>query len=178
MGGRGASSAYKKLSKARIERIEQLIKQGYSTIQAHDIAETEFRPRMNEELLRQTDRRANNNAVSQAGNLTTLQNQYDKLVARNTKLYNDNNGFAITGDMKRLEKRNKAYKEWLDNRTKLGELNQKINGLREINRGRATQQNNTFVNSYGEATRRNITNTTYERGQRRLEQQVRRNMGL
>lgn len=34
-----------------------------------------------------------------------------------------------------------------------------------------------FVNSYGEATRRNITNQTYERAQKRLERDVARFLG-
>jgi len=115
---------------------------------------------------------------SSAGNIKTLQAQYDKLRERNIKLYNETAGFAITGDMERLKKRNKAYKEWLDNRNKLGKLKQQIDGERARKERYQKQDNSkTFVNSYGEATRREITSSTYRRQQKRLEKSVRRNLG-
>lgn len=116
---------------------------------------------------------------SSVGNIKTLQAQYDKLRERNIKLYNETAGFAITGDMERLKKRNKAYKEWLDNRNKLGKLKQQIDGERAkmVSEQEKKDNNKTFVNSYGEATRREITSSTYRRQQKRLEKSVRRNLG-
>lgn len=35
-----------------------------------------------------------------------------------------------------------------------------------------------FVNSFGEATKRNITSSTYERAMKRTEKDVLRNMGM
>ena len=115
---------------------------------------------------------------SSVGSIKTLQAQYDKLRERNIKLYNETAGFAITGDMERLKKRNKAYKEWLDNRNKLGKLKQQIDGERAKKERYQKQDNSkTFVNSYGEATKREITSSTYRRQQKRLEKSVRRNLG-
>ena len=115
---------------------------------------------------------------SSVGSIKTLQVQYDKLRERNIKLYNETAGFAITGDMERLKKRNKAYKEWLDNRNKLGKLKQQIDGERAKKERYQKQDNSkTFVNSYGEATKREITSSTYRRQQKRLEKSVRRNLG-
>ena len=115
---------------------------------------------------------------SSVGNIKTLQAQYDKIRERNIKLYNETAGFAITGDMERLKKRNKAYKEWLDNRNKLGKLKQQIDGERARKERYQKQDNSkTFVNSYGEATKREITSSTYRRQQKRLEKSVRRNLG-
>lgn len=117
-------------------------------------------------------------ASSSVGSIKTLQAQYDKLRERNIKLYNETAGFAITGDMERLKKRNKAYKEWLDNRNKLGKLKQQIDGERARKERYQKQDNSkTFVNSYGEATKREITSSTYRRQQKRLEKSVRRNLG-
>lgn len=117
-------------------------------------------------------------ASASVGSIKTLQAQYDKLRERNIKLYNETAGFAITGDMERLKKRNKAYKEWLDNRNKLGKLKQQIDGERARKERYQKQDNSkTFVNSYGEATKREITSSTYRRQQKRLEKSVRRNLG-
>lgn len=111
-------------------------------------------------------------------NIKAIQEQFDKLKDRNIKLYKENNGFAITGDLKQIEKRNKAYKEWLENRNKLGKLQQQINGERARKEISKKQENNkTFVNSYGEATNREITSSTYRRQQKRMERAVRRNLG-
>lgn len=110
--------------------------------------------------------------------IKAIQAQFDKLKDRNIKLYKENNGFAITGDLKQIEKRNKAYKEWLENRNKLGKLQQQINGERARKEISNKQENNkTFVNSYGEATNREITSSTYRRQQKRMERAVRRNLG-
>ena len=117
-------------------------------------------------------------ASASVGSIKTLQAQYDKLRERNIKLYNETAGFAITGDMERLKKRNKEYKEWLDNRNKLGKLKQQIDGERAKKERYQKQDNSkTFVNSYGEATKREITSSTYRRQQKRLEKSVRRNLG-
>lgn len=43
--------------------------------------------------------------------------------------------------------------------------------------GRAATASHTFVNGFGEATHRTITNQTYKRRQKSLERAVRRNMG-
>ncbi len=60
---------------------------------------------------------------------------------------------------------------------------QKLQGIRgEMMQNQAVRNNRestnrSFVNSYGEATRREITSNVYEQSQRRLKQDVLRNMG-
>ena len=39
------------------------------------------------------------------------------------------------------------------------------------------EKNNSFVNAYGEATKREITNATYKRQQSKIQKQVLRNLG-
>lgn len=46
-----------------------------------------------------------------------------------------------------------------------------------VRSGGEKQQKRTFVNSYGEATTRDITSVTYERARKRMEKAVLRNMG-
>ena len=48
---------------------------------------------------------------------------------------------------------------------------------REMQKNSFTQEK-TFVNSYGEATKREITSATYQTAQRRIEQAILHNMGM
>ena len=48
---------------------------------------------------------------------------------------------------------------------------------REMQKNSLTQEK-TFVNSYGEATKREITSATYQTAQRRIEQAILHNMGM
>lgn len=49
---------------------------------------------------------------------------------------------------------------------------------REVQNDSSTTQDQLFINSYGEATKREITSATYQRSQKRIEKAVLRNMGM
>jgi hypothetical protein len=68
--------------------------------------------------------------ASSGNTISKLQSKFNKIKKKNTKLYKEYNGFEITGDLKKLTKRNIAYKEWLKNSKELAVLNQKINSLK------------------------------------------------
>lgn len=76
------------------------------------------------------------------------------------------------GDSKIQQQYFKVQKEY-------NKLRDKINDEEDKRRKSTTSQaTRTFVNSFGEATTRNITSSTYERERRRREKAVRRNLGL
>lgn len=73
----------------------------------------------------------------------------------------------------------KIQNEYLKAQKEYSELRDKINKELDKNIKTNTQSNaRTFVNSYGEATTRNITTTTYEREKRRRKKAIERNLGL
>lgn len=76
------------------------------------------------------------------------------------------------GDSKIQQQYFKVQKEY-------NKLRDKINDEEDKRRkSTTTQTTRTFINSFGEATTRNITSSTYERAKRRNEKAVRRNLGL
>ena len=92
------------------------------------------------------------------------------------KLYNENGHFART----ELENVNNAHRKWLKLKEKADGLRDRRLKLEEEERNKKSKipnNNRTFVNSFGEATKRNITTTTYEKRQKRIERAVLRNMG-
>ena len=116
-----------------------------------------------------------------------LVNEYNKLRRENTSLYNEYNGFALTtSDRKEISKIESAKKKWNRNRQQMSKLSDEINkrdnesfqkSIREHRKSGEKINLDTFVNSYGEATKREITNSTYKRQQSRVQKQIRRNMG-
>lgn len=81
----------------------------------------------------------------------------------------------------RTERVNKAMAEYNEGSKLFNDLRDRKSALEDEKAKRRKkkqpQTSRTFVNSYGEATRRNITNQTYERAQRRLERDVARFLG-
>lgn len=57
-------------------------------------------------------------------------------------------------------------------------LNERSRLRREAQEDNSVTQNQLFVNSYGEATKRAITSATYQRSLKRIEKAVLRNMGM
>lgn len=116
-----------------------------------------------------------------------LVNEYNKLRRENTSLYNEYNGFALTtSDKKEIAKIESAKKKWNRNRQQMSKLSDEINKrdnesfqktIREHRKSGEKINLDTFVNSYGEATKREITTSTYKRQQSRVQKQIRRNMG-
>lgn len=66
--------------------------------------------------------------------------------------------------------------EWRKGSKKLGELKTEWNKLKDelakLKRDEENKKEKTFVNSYGEATKREITSTTYNNYQKRLDKQI------
>lgn len=81
----------------------------------------------------------------------------------------------------RTERVNKAMSDYNEGSKVFNELRDRKSTLEDerAKRKRGSQSSATkvFVNSYGEATRRYITNPTYERAQKRLERDVVRFLG-
>lgn len=114
--------------------------------------------------------------ASSGNSIRTLQNRENRIREQMVKLYNDNGKFTRT----ELKSVNDAHKKWLKLKKEADNLRDKRQGLEEKerkNRKTDSSTNKTFVNSYGEATNRYITTTTYEKKQARMTRQVLRNMG-
>ena len=81
----------------------------------------------------------------------------------------------------RTERVDKAMSDYNEGSKLFNELRDRKSALEnekaKRKRGSQASAGKVFVNSYGEATRRNITNQTYERAQRRLERDVARFLG-
>ncbi len=81
----------------------------------------------------------------------------------------------------RTERVDKAMSDYNEGSKIFNELRDRKSALEnekaKRKRGSQASAGKVFVNSYGEATRRNITNQTYERAQRRLERDVARFLG-
>lgn len=113
---------------------------------------------------------------SSTANIQQLRETEKNIREKMTKIYNDNSGFART-DLKSVQS---AREEWYKLQKDANKIRDKINEEEEKRRKKSTSKNTTktFVNSYGEATKRYITTSTYERARKRTERAVRRNLGL
>ena len=114
--------------------------------------------------------------ASSGSSIGTLQNRENKIREQMVKLYNDNGKFTRT----ELKSVNDAHKKWLQLKKKADSLRDKRQKIEEEERKKKktnVSTNKTFVNSYGEATTRNITSLTYDRQQKRRQRQVLKNMG-
>lgn len=104
-----------------------------------------------------------------------LESQRDALAQKNIELYNQAGGFGSNPG-------SAEHRKWLNNKSKMDDVKSQ---LRELY-GKRTQAkakeeaktpHHTFVNSFGEATRREITNATYERAQKRQQKAIERFIG-
>ena len=117
--------------------------------------------------------------ASSSRNLSTaqLKTKETQIRERMKQLYNANNGFAN----KNASGVEEANKKWNELRNQANQLRDTIAKREEEERKKRTSKNDnaskTFVNSYGEATNREITSSTYRRQQKRMERAVRRNLG-
>lgn len=78
-----------------------------------------------------------------------------------------NSGYGLRIDILQGKTEAQVYKEDIE---RLSRINARA---KESNRNKKT-----FVNSFGEATTREITSSTYQRNQKRMEDAVLRNMGV
>lgn len=112
--------------------------------------------------------------ASSGTSINSLKNREDKIRKQMTKLYNENSGF-MRNDVKGVQE---AHDKWYKLKREADNLRNKRNKIEEKNKRKHTDnQNKTFVNSYGEATTREITSAAYKRHQGRLQKQILRNMG-
>lgn len=56
--------------------------------------------------------------------------------------------------------------------TKRNALNKALDEMAKARKGQTVQERKTFVNGFGEATRREITSSTYKRAQKRLQKEI------
>lgn len=106
-------------------------------------------------------------AETRLKNLKQQEEKYSKLMDEFVQF----TGGSINYNEKKAEKYYEYQRKFNDVRTQRNELENKINEAKNVNK----QSNNTqktFVNSFGEATSRKITNTTYENQQKRLSKQL------
>lgn len=112
--------------------------------------------------------------ASSGNTINGLKNREDTIRKQMTKLYNENSGF-MRDDIKSVQQ---ARDKWYSLKREADSLRDKRNKLEEKNKSQqTTSQRKTFVNSYGEATNREITSATYKRQQTRLQKQILKNMG-
>lgn len=113
--------------------------------------------------------------------LDALKRKADSLSAKTKKYYANVAKDALDASGSKYDsytdaERTKIRKTW----QKYGEdarnaENKYYEELNKANQKKASKK--TFVNGYGEATRREITTQTYKRGQKNIEKAVRRNLG-
>lgn len=98
--------------------------------------------------------------------MARLENQMEKLVGQ----FSDRGGDEAV--------RKKYYSTQRKYNQTRQQLNKAIDKLAQSQRkASAATTTRTFINGFGEATRREITTSTYKRAQKRLERAVRRNLG-
>lgn len=116
------------------------------------------------------------NAKKNKYRISTLQKAYDGLVQKNVQLYKENSGFAFTPDYNE-----DAHKQWLANAEKIKRIKDEIFNLEQVHRNdqqqKAKQSNRTFINSYGEATDRDITTDTFKKQQKQRSKDIMKFIG-
>ena len=112
--------------------------------------------------------------ASSGNTINGLKNREDTIRKQMIKLYNENSGFYRI-DIKSVQQ---ARDKWYSLQREADTLRDKRNKLEKKNENKqTTSKRKTFVNSYGEATNREITSATYKRQQSRVQKQILRNMG-
>lgn len=105
-------------------------------------------------------------------NIATLQNKYNKLLEKQISL-----GRTMYSGTD--AENAKARKQWNANNEKLRKMKNTIENAKAKQRKaqRKTETKKPFVNSFGEATNRPITNVTYEKAQNKLSKQIMKYIG-
>ena len=112
---------------------------------------------------------------SSKASISDLRKQEQDIRNQMTDIYNQNSGFART-DLKSVSD---AREKWYSLQKQANSLRDKIS--KEESKMTKSPTNNkskkTFVNSYGEATKREITTSTYKRQQKRQSREIMRRLG-
>lgn len=109
--------------------------------------------------------------------ITGLERLMKECEEKCVEIYKNNSFYWSLGEREDL------HKEWIDiscqGKQYKKEINNLLDKLRDIRQENKTKEDKkTFINSYGEATKREITTSTYNRTQNRMKKQVLRNMGF
>ena len=106
------------------------------------------------------------------GDISALQNKYNKLLEKQVSL-------GMTMYSGTDAENAKARKQWNTNNEKLRKMKNTIENAKAKQRKaqRKTEAKKPFVNSFGEATTRPITNATYEKAQNKLSKQIMKYIG-
>lgn len=106
------------------------------------------------------------------GNIATLESQYNKLLEKQASL-------GRTMYLGTDSENAKARKQWNANNEKLRKMKKDIETAKAKSREtqRKAETKKPFVNSFGEATKRPITNSTYEKAQKKLSKQIMKYIG-
>lgn len=106
------------------------------------------------------------------GNIATLESQYNKLLEKQASL-------GRTMYLGTDSENAKARKQWNSNNEKLRKMKKDIETAKAKSREtqRKAETKKPFVNSFGEATKRPITNATYEKAQKKLSKQIMKYIG-
>lgn len=78
----------------------------------------------------------------------------------------------ITKQYKTWELPKEYYDVQREMNSKRNELNKALDEMAKTRKSQTVQERKTFVNGFGEATRREITSSTYKRAQKRLQKEI------
>ena len=110
------------------------------------------------------------------GNIATLESQYNKLLEKQASL-------GRTMFLGTDSENAKARKQWNTNDKKLRRMKTKIETAKEKQREAQREAlgkiktKKPFINAFGEATKRYVTNTTYERAEKRNSKEIMKFIG-
>ena len=104
-----------------------------------------------------------NNARTLEKTISKYQDDVEKLKKRMV---------AITNQHKPWELPKEYYDVQREMNTKRNALNKALNEMASRTKRQTSQERKTFVNGFGEATRREITTGTYKREQKRLQKEM------
>lgn len=106
------------------------------------------------------------------GNIATLESQYNKLLEKQASL-------GRTMYLGTDSENAKARKQWNANNAKLRKMKNTIENAKAKQREaqRKAETKKPFINSFGEATKRYVTSTTYERQQKKQLKEIMKYIG-
>ena len=97
--------------------------------------------------------------------IESIQKKIKKLETDNMKLFDLASGFRDGTD-------SAEWKKWNNNKTEIRKLEDELIKLKAKNKKEQSEETKIFVNGFGEATTRYITNGTYEKVQKRTQTNV------
>ena len=117
-------------------------------------------------------RGASSGRAGGSGNIATLESQYNKLLEKQASL-------GRTMFLGTDSENAKARKQWNTNDKKLRRMKTNIETAKAKQREaqRKTEAKKPFINGFGEATKRYVTSTTYERADKRQSKEIMKYIG-